>query len=106
MDGAVARACNTCTKLGAHLDIWSDIVAAAIFFTAIIYYLYSLNRTIDVGVLVIGGGLVLFNMIMAAIKEYHDTRAEVPYTNGLDKFLNNNTMALMLFGATFLSGAI
>ena len=106
MDGAVARACNACTKIGAHLDIWSDIIAASIFFTAIVFRLFCLNRDTDAWILSIGGGLIVVNMTMAAIKENNNTRVHNPYTNGLDKFLNNNTMVSMLLGIIFLSSVI
>jgi phosphatidylglycerophosphate synthase len=80
LDGAVARSCDTGSKLGAYLDIWSDIVAAAIFLVAVILYLISKKRIEAAWGVGIGGGIVWFNLVAAAVKSC-STHAKKTHTS-------------------------
>jgi phosphatidylglycerophosphate synthase len=99
LDGAVARTCGTGTKVGAYLDIWSDIAAGVLFLTAILYALLHTDRLVLAGCVGGIGIYVLYNMITMAMKEMRDVRAIQPYRSELDKVLNNNTVLLMMLGA-------
>lgn len=106
LDGAVARHCNAASKLGAYLDIWSDIGSLVIFFGAVVAQTVAGSRWLLAGTL--GGIGVYFGttMTLMAVKEHTGKRTVSPYANGLDAFVNHNTVLLMLLGATAIHFAL
>lgn len=99
LDGSVARSCRKQSQLGAYLDIWSDVAAMALFFIVITNQLFQAERWLAAGVSGGVGAYLFITMTNMGIKEHTGVRKEKPYSNALDKFLNNNTVVLMLVAA-------
>jgi phosphatidylglycerophosphate synthase len=105
MDGAVARKCNTGSKLGALLDIGSDTLCVVSVGSLFLYKLYLIkeNNKYNKYILILGGFILLY-FIQSTIDEFIGKRnidTMFKYNIGgfeIDRFIHDNVTLVTAIG--------
>jgi|SaaInlV_165m_DNA_2_1040747.scaffolds.fasta_scaffold52175_2 phosphatidylglycerophosphate synthase len=95
MDGSVARQCNTCSKLGATLDIMTDTITVAILNLLFIYKLYQQNQINNhIYIVILTILMVIFSIIQVYKELYCDRNYNNMFRFKLEKYAHDNILVL------------